>query len=88
MDGVLLSVLLRSRLSLLARGDVFKKPTANKALRSMRLLPIYRMEDGAGNEQAAKNQQTFNECYEIFRKNGMVLIFPEGYCVSERRLRQ
>ena len=24
---------------------------------------------------------------EIFRKNGMVLIFPEGYCVSERRLR-
>lgn len=87
MDGVLLSVLLRSRLSLLARGDVFKKPTANKALRSMRLLPIYRMEDGAGNEQAAKNQQTFNECYEIFRKNGMVLIFPEGYCVSERRLR-
>ena len=87
MDGVLLSVLLRSRLSLLARGDVFKKLTANKALRSMRLLPIYRMEDGAGNEQAAKNQQTFNECYEIFRKNGMVLIFPEGYCVSERRLR-
>lgn len=87
MDGVLLSVLLRSRLSLLARGDVFKKPTANKALRSMRLLPIYRMEDGAGNEQTAKNQQTFNECYEIFRKNGMVLIFPEGYCVSERRLR-
>lgn len=87
MDGVLLSVLLRSKLSLLARGDVFKKPTANKALRSMRLLPIYRMEDGAGNEQAAKNQQTFNECYEIFRKNGMVLIFPEGYCVSERRLR-
>lgn len=87
MDGVLLSVLLRCKLSLLARGDVFKKPTANKALRSMRLLPIYRMEDGAGNEQAAKNQQTFNECYEIFRKNGMVLIFPEGYCVSERRLR-
>lgn len=87
MDGVLLSVLLRCKLSLLARGDVFKKPTANKALRSMRLLPIYRMEDGAGNEQAAKNQQTFNECYEIYRKNGMVLIFPEGYCVSERRLR-
>ncbi len=87
MDGVLLSVLLRKKLSLLARGDVFKKPTANKALRSMRLLPIYRMEDGAGNEQSAKNQLTFNECYEIFRKNGMVLIFPEGYCVSERRLR-
>jgi len=87
IDGVLLSVLLRSKLSLLARGDVFKKPKANWALRSMRVLPIYRSEDGAGNEQQTKNQQTFNECYEIFRKNGMVLIFPEGYCVSERRLR-
>ncbi len=87
IDGVLLSVLLRRKLTLLARGDVFKKPTANWALRSMRLLPIYRSEDGAGNEQGTKNQQTFNECYEIFRKNGTVLIFPEGYCVSERRLR-
>lgn len=87
IDGVLLSVLLRRKLNLLARGDVFKKPLANWALRSMRVLPIFRSEDGAGNEQGAKNQQTFNECYEIFRKKGMVLIFPEGICVSERRLR-
>ncbi len=87
MDGVLLSVLLRRKLNLLARGDVFKKPLANWALRSMRLLPIFRSEDGAGNEQANKNQQTFNECYDIFKENGMVLIFPEGYCVNERRLR-
>jgi glycerol-3-phosphate O-acyltransferase/dihydroxyacetone phosphate acyltransferase len=88
IDGILLSVLLRRKLSLLARGDVFKKPLANKALRSMRLLPIFRAEDVKGEgDQSALNQKTFDECYELFRKNGMVLIFPEGYCVSERRLR-
>jgi len=87
IDGVLLSVLLRRKLNIMARGDVFKKPLANWALRSMRVLPIFRSEDSAGVDQSAKNQQTFNECYEIFKKNGMVVIFPEGICVSERRLR-
>ncbi len=86
-DGILLSVLLRNKLYLLARGDVFSKPMANWALRSMRLLPIYRAKDGAGNEQQLKNQKTFDECYELFKKNGKVLIFPEGICVRERRLR-
>ncbi len=87
IDGILLSVILRRKLNLLARGDVFKKPVANWALRSMRVLPIFRSEDGAGANQSAKNQQTFNECHEIFKKKGMVLIFPEGYCVREWRLR-
>lgn len=87
LDGVLLSVMLRCRLFIMARGDVFQKPLANWALRSMRVLPIFRAEDGAGNEQAAKNQQTYNECYEIFHRRGNVLIFPEGICVTERRLR-
>jgi len=87
LDGVLLSVMLRSKIFIMARGDVFKKPLANWALRSMRVLPIFRAEDGAGSEQAAKNQQTYNECYEIFHRNGNVVIFPEGLCVTERRLR-
>jgi len=87
IDGVLLSVLLRRKLNIMARGDVFSKPLTNWALRSMRVLPIFRTEDSAGLDQNAKNQQTFDECYEIFKKKGMVVIFPEGICVSERRLR-
>ncbi|MCB9252549.1 MAG: 1-acyl-sn-glycerol-3-phosphate acyltransferase [Flavobacteriales bacterium] len=87
IDGTILSVVIRRKLFLLARGDVFKKPLANRALRSMRLLPIYRSEDGAGNEQPEKNRTTYEECFEIFRRNGSLLIFPEGICVTERRLR-
>lgn len=87
LDGVLLSVMLRSKVFIMARGDVFKKPLANWALRSMRVLPIFRAEDGAGNEQPIKNQLTYNQCFEIFHKNGNVVIFPEGLCVTERRLR-
>ncbi len=87
IDGILLSVLLRRKLNLLARGDVFKNPLANWALRSMRVLPIFRSEDGAGASQGSKNQLTFDQCHAIFRKKGMVLIFPEGYCVREWRLR-
>lgn len=79
--------MLRSKIFIMARGDVFKKPLANWALRSMRVLPIFRAEDGAGNEQSIKNQRTYNESLEIFHRNGNVVIFPEGLCITERRLR-
>jgi len=87
IDGILLAVLLRRKLNQLARGDTFKTPIGNWALRSLRLLPIFRADDGAGSNQKLKNQESFETCYRIFRKNGSVLIFPEGLCVSERRLR-
>lgn len=88
MDGTVLAVVVRSKLNQLVRGDVFNHPLANWALRSMRLLPIYRSRDTKEDQnQTELNNQTYEACYELFRKKGMILIFPEGLCVTERRLR-
>ena len=69
----------------LVRGDVFKKPFYIKLLRSLNLLPVYRISEGAHN--LSINYSTFEVCREIFQKNGIVIIFSEGKCVNEWRLR-
>lgn len=89
IDGVLLSVLLRRKVFVYVRGDVFKKPWANTILRSLRLLPIYRIQDiDDRNSQSNFNKKTLEESVSILlKKRGTLVIFPEGNCVSERRLR-
>ena len=49
------------------------------------MLPVYRMSEGA--ENLGENYKTFEKCKEIFQKNGIVLIFSEGRCVNEWKLR-
>jgi len=88
LDGIILAAILRRKVSLLARGDAFRNPIANWTLRSMRLLPIFRSRDvKEGDNQISLNQKTYNECYDLFNKNRIVVIFPESVCVNERRLR-
>lgn len=69
----------------LTRADVFKSPIANRILRSLNMLPIYRFKDGYSSLK--NNEATFNSCYEILGKGGVVIIFSEASCVSEKRLR-
>ncbi len=49
------------------------------------MLPVYRISEGAGN--LGNNYDTFTRCREIFKKNGIVLIFSEGRCINEWKLR-
>jgi 1-acyl-sn-glycerol-3-phosphate acyltransferase/uncharacterized membrane protein (DUF485 family) len=74
------------QLYLVARGDVFLKPKLNKLLRRIYLLPIFRLQDGR--QLMHRNEQTFDECVEIFGNNGRVMIFPEALCLYEKRLRK
>lgn len=49
------------------------------------MLPVYRMSEGA--ENLDQNYETFEKCKEIFKRNGIVLIFSEGRCINEWKLR-
>ena len=40
------------------------------------MLPIYRKRDGV--DTIEKNQKTFEDCYDILKNNGHLIIFPEG----------
>lgn len=85
LDAVILATLFQQPIYSLARGDVFKGGTISRLLYGMNILPVYRISEGAQNLNS--NYDTFSKCREIFRKNGIVLIFSEGLCVNEWKLR-
>lgn len=48
------------------------------------MLPVYRASEGV--ENLEDNYKTFNDCSEIFKQHGIVLIFSEGKCINEWHL--
>jgi 1-acyl-sn-glycerol-3-phosphate acyltransferase len=88
LDGVMVSALLMPKPTrIFVRGDVFKKSMANFFLRSLKLIPIYRARDGEARENLANNNRSFDQLYEEFKKDRIVLIFPEADAQIEKRLR-
>jgi 1-acyl-sn-glycerol-3-phosphate acyltransferase len=87
LDGVVLMALLHRTTYTLARGDAFLKPTPNRILRSMNLLPIFRATDGDPRESIQRNNHMFDEVYDILNKKRMVIIFPEANAIHEKRVR-
>jgi 1-acyl-sn-glycerol-3-phosphate acyltransferase len=70
----------------LTRADVFKKKIFADIFRLFKMLPVYRIRDGAG--ELSKNEDIFNESVDIIlRKKCPVAIFPEGNHGDKRRLR-
>lgn len=85
LDAIVLGGYHRRPLHFLARGDAFKNPRAAKVMRALKMIPIYRISEGK--ENLDNNKQTFQDCMEVFRNNGIVLIFSEGISINEWRLR-
>ena len=84
-DAVVMGVYLQKPIHTLTRGDVFKKPFVIKLLRGINLIPVFRSSEG-GREHLENNNQTFDECQEIFRQKGIVIIFAEGICLHQTQL--
>jgi 1-acyl-sn-glycerol-3-phosphate acyltransferase len=85
LDAIILDTLFHQSIYSLARGDVFKKPFYIKLLTALKMLPVYRISEGA--ENLSTNYDTFKACRDIFKKNGIVMIASEGKCINEWRLR-
>ncbi len=85
LDAVILDTLFEQPVYALARGDAFKNKTVDAILRSLNMLPVYREREGTENLQL--NYNTFDECINIFKKDGIVLIFSEALCENEWHLR-
>lgn len=60
----------------LVRADVFKKPLIHKFLSSLNLMPIFRIRDGI--KQLSNNDEVFEKCFEILKKQQTLIIFPQG----------
>ncbi len=79
-DAVLVAGALpvAQRVRFLARGDVFRHPLANRLLRAIGILPVYRFRDGYASLKG--NDATFRASTDALAAGGTVLIFPEGQC--------
>jgi 1-acyl-sn-glycerol-3-phosphate acyltransferase len=85
LDAIILCTLFDAPLYALARGDAFKNKLAARFLYLFKMFPVYRVSEGA--ENLEENYKTFELCKNIFRQNGIILIFSEGRCINEWHLR-
>ena len=86
MDAVIPHMTSRRDLVFLTRADVFKSKVMAGIFRLFKMLPIYRIRDGAS--ELAKNEEVFNESIEVLlRKKSPIGIMPEGNHGDKRRLR-
>lgn len=85
LDAILICALFKRPIYSLARGDAFKNKFINKLLLSLNMFPVYRVSEGV--ENLEENYKTFDDCLQVFKKNGIVLIFSEGRCINEWHLR-
>jgi 1-acyl-sn-glycerol-3-phosphate acyltransferase len=84
LDAIIINCLVTRPVWSLARGDAFKNSFARKFLSKIYMMPIYRISEGK--EYLGKNDETFAKCYEIFKNDGVVLIFSEGLCTNQTEL--
>ena len=85
LDALILDILFQKPVWSLARGDVFVNPLISKLLTALKMFPVYRVSEGV--ENLDSNYETFRQCKDLFRNKGIVLIFSEGKCVNEWKLR-
>lgn len=84
-DAILIGSLFQKPVHFLARGDVFRHGFAAKMLARLKAIPVYRISEGK--ENLSMNDDTFKRCLQILRHSGIILIFAEGICENEWKLR-
>jgi len=85
LDAIIIATIFKRPVYSLTRGDVYANRLLSALLEAMNMLPVYRISEGA--DKLDQNYLTFGKCREIFKKNGIVLIFSEGRCENEWHLR-
>lgn len=87
-DPIVINFLTRPKTGLkyLARGDAFKPGIATFFLEQFGIVPIFRIQDG-GKEGLKKNNESYKRVNELLKKNNKIIVFAEGLCIQERRLR-
>lgn len=86
IEPCVLACFLRRPLYFLVRGNLFKKPFYDFLLRSLHMLPIFRLKDG-GYGKLKHNYLTFQAVFEALEQNRTVMILAEGSTIQCKRLR-
>ncbi|MFM9075395.1 MAG: 1-acyl-sn-glycerol-3-phosphate acyltransferase, partial [Bacteroidota bacterium] len=68
LDALIVTITQPREMHYLVRSDVFRKPWADRMLRMLNMLPVFRIRDGW--HTLGNNAPTFARCVEIFRSGG------------------
>lgn len=85
LDAVIVGAAINRPTHFLARGDAFKNKFTLPILKSLNMLPVYRLSEGK--ENLNKNSETFDSCQNILEENKVVIIFAEGLSENNWALR-
>lgn len=85
MDPIVIAVIVKRPVYFLAKAAIFKSAFAKWILPKFHIIPLYRKVDDP--TLMSNNEDTFRKCYEHLEKNGVILMFPEGLSITERKLR-
>lgn len=83
-DAVIMGLYMDEPVHFITRGDVFKNKWVRSFLESLHMIPIFRLRDGK--EKLAQNDEAFIKSMEVLRKNGILLVFVEGFCEHQKVL--
>ncbi len=86
LEACLLACLLPRPLHFLARGNLFIKSFYSKVLKTLHIIPVYRLHD-RGYSFVRKNYESFEHCYSALADGQMIMILAEGTTIQEKRLR-
>jgi glycerol-3-phosphate O-acyltransferase/dihydroxyacetone phosphate acyltransferase len=86
IDPVVTALFAKRKIRFFARGDVFRGRMARWILNDLNISPMYRITEGYSDVK--KNDKTFEECRRLLTERKAILIFPEGICIQDRRIKK
>lgn len=86
MDAWILSYINRRKVHFVAKATFFNSPIKRKILHTLGMIPLNRKADNA--VSGVNNKDSFEACYKVLEKGGILVIFPEGTSFLERQLRE
>lgn len=86
MDPIVLAASIKREVYFLGKAEIFKSSFAKWLLPKFNVIPVYRAQDDPS--LLHKNKETFSKCFEHLKDGGVILIFPEGISLTDRKLKK
>ena len=84
IDAILIPTTTSRNIHFLTRASVFKTKIADMILRTINMIPVYRIRDGK--DSLTKNIAIFEQCFEYLKNKKAIQIFAEGEHHRTRRI--
>jgi len=86
IDPIIIASQLKQNIHFFARSDAFKSPFSRWVFKQIKIDPMYRIQEGFSNLK--NNNKTFEICKTLLSNDKTIIMFPEGICILEFRLRK